>query len=442
VRLSELDRKPGRHMTVDLFFRSLADTHGPHATAIVLSGGDGDGAIGIKRIKERGGLTVAQDPDAAEHAGMPRAAIDTGMVDWVLRAEDIPARLLDYSAREKRLDVPPEVGPNPAVSPRPSLSNQESALREVLSFLRARTGRDFSYYKRATIVRRVSRRMQVNQVDNLQDYLGYLRTHPGEAGALLQDLLISVTNFFRDREAFEALERTIPDLFRNKSQADSVRVWVPACATGEEAYSIAMLLTEHARALDSPPSLQIFATDLDEDVLAEARNGAYPEAIATDVSPERLRRFFVKEHNGYRIRREIREMLLFAVHDLAERLAIFAAGHDFVPQPVDLPEPRRAAERLRHLSFRAASGGAALSRHLRGGRRWQPSVLACRQETSHLPGAQHRADEPAGAFRSELTDACARCKREYGGSGRAQAREQQPQLARDALHRERSLVVE
>jgi two-component system, chemotaxis family, CheB/CheR fusion protein len=316
LRLTELPREPGRRMTVDLFFRSLADTHGPHAVAIVLSGGDGDGAVGIKRIKERGGLTIAQDPITAEHGGMPNAAIATGMVDWVLGIPEMPAQLVAYQAREDRLEMPPEDGPNPAVVEPPSASENEAALRDVLTFLRARTGRDFSHYKRATIVRRVARRMQVNEVDSLHAYLAFLRTHPGEAGALLKDLLISVTNFFRDRQAFDAIECLIPQLFKGKTQADTVRVWVPACATGEEAYSIAMLLSEHARTLDAPPALQVFATDLDEDVLAEARNGAYPDAIATDVSPERLRRFFIREHSGYRVRRELREMLLFAVHDL------------------------------------------------------------------------------------------------------------------------------
>jgi two-component system CheB/CheR fusion protein len=316
LRLSELPREPGRRLTVDLFFRSLADLYGPHAVAIVLSGGDGDGAVGVKRIKERGGLTIAQDPDSAEHSGMPAAAISTGMVDWVLRVEEMPERLVDYNAREGRLQVPSESGPNPALAPQPPPAEDEAALRDVLTFLRTRTGHDFSYYKRATIVRRVARRMQVNAVDTLPAYLNFLRTHPGESGALLQDLLISVTNFFRDHEAFAKLEEMIPELFRNKGQSDTVRVWVPACATGEEAYSIAMLLNEHARTLDVPPVLQVFATDLDEDVLMEARAGHYPDAISTDVSAERLRRYFVKDHAGYRVRRELREILLFAVHDL------------------------------------------------------------------------------------------------------------------------------
>jgi two-component system CheB/CheR fusion protein len=301
---------------VDLFFRSLADTHGPHALAIILSGADGDGAIGIKRIKERGGLTIAQDPDEAEHAGMPRTAIDTGMVDWVLQVAEMPRRLLAYRDSEETLQLPPEEGPQPAQAPRPSSDEGEAALREALVFLRMRTGRDFSYYKRATILRRVARRMQVNAVDDLPSYLSFLRAHAGETGALLQDLLISVTNFFRDRDAFTALELHIPHLFKNKNQGDAVRVWVPACATGEEAYSIAMLLLEHARKLESPPSLQVFACDLNEDAIAEARAGLYPEAITADVNEDRLRKFFVKDGDGYRVRRELREMVLFAAHDL------------------------------------------------------------------------------------------------------------------------------
>ncbi|HKO51576.1 MAG TPA: chemotaxis protein CheB [Polyangiaceae bacterium] len=316
LRLTELQREYGKRLTVDTFFRSLADTHGAHSVAVVLSGADGDGALGVKRIKERGGLTIAQDPDEAEHSGMPLAAIRTKMVDWVLPVEQIPERLLRYQEGEERLQLPPESGPNPVIAVPTEASSEEAALRETLAFVHARTGRDFRYYKRATIVRRIARRMQVNELDTMPAYLNYLRMHPGEAGALLQDLLISVTNFFRDRTAFEALQAQIPELFRGKTQADTVRVWVPACASGEEAYSIAMLLSEHARTLETPPTLHVFATDLDEAVLTEARNGLYPAAIANDVSAERLGRFFVKEPRGYRVRRELREMLLFAVHDL------------------------------------------------------------------------------------------------------------------------------
>ncbi|MBV9489681.1 MAG: PAS domain-containing protein, partial [Verrucomicrobia bacterium] len=312
LQLADLPAERGRQAAVDLFFRSLADTHGPNATAIVLSGGTGDGALGLKRVKERGGLTIAQDPDEAEHAGMPRAAIATGLVDWVLPVAEMPGRVLEYHNRARRLQLPPDEG----VPPGPASDGDEAVLRDVLTFVCTRTGRDFSYYKRATLLRRLARRMQVNGVDDLAAYLAFLRIHPGEAGALLKDLLISVTNFFRDREAFEALERHIPVLFTGKDHADAVRVWVPACATGEEAYSIAMLLLEHARRLEAPPGLQVFACDLDEEAVQVARAGLYPDTIAADVPEERLQRFFVREGQALRVRRELRETVLFAAHDL------------------------------------------------------------------------------------------------------------------------------
>jgi two-component system CheB/CheR fusion protein len=306
---------PGRvrHVTVDIFFRTLADSHGPHAAAVVLSGLDGDGSIGIKRIKERGGLTVVQDPDEALHPSMPRTAIDTGMIDWVLPVQDMPNRLLSYFRLETSVELPPEEPPADATA-----HQHESDLRDVLTFLRTRSGRDFSCYKRATVLRRIGRRMQVNGVDNLAAYLTCLRTRNGEALALLQDLLISVTNFFRDPDCFDALEAHIPALFEGKGPADAVRVWVVACATGEEAYSIAMMLTEYARKLEAPPLIQVFATDLDEQAVQTAREAMYPAAIEADVSEERLRRFFLKEHNGYRVRRELRESVLFAVHDVLQ----------------------------------------------------------------------------------------------------------------------------
>ncbi len=316
LRVDDLHSERGRRVAVDLFFRTLADSHGSRSAAIVLSGADSDGALGIKRIKERGGLTIAQEPDEAEHSSMPRASIQTGMIDWVLRVAQMPGRLLEYYRIGERLKLPPEEGPQPEVPAPSPPAEAEAALREVLSFLRTRTGRDFSYYKRATILRRISRRMQVNGIDELQGYLAFLRTHPGEAGALLQDLLISVTNFFRDRESFDALAQHIPEIFRGKGPNDCVRAWVPACASGEEAYSIAMLLAEHARTLEAPPEIQVFATDLDEDAIAVARTGAYPFTIPADVSEERLRRYFTMDHRGYRVRPELRETLLFACHDL------------------------------------------------------------------------------------------------------------------------------
>ena len=304
-----------RRVAVDIFFRALADSHGPHAAAVVLSGLDSDGAIGIKRIKERGGLTIAQDPDQAAHGSMPRAAIATGVVDWVLPVAEIPVRLLQYFRLERTLVLPPEQAP--AEPPSGGVRTvDETELRDILGFLRTCSGRDLANYKRATVLRRIARRMQVNGVDNLGDYLNCLRTRPGEAAALLQDLLISVTNFFRDADCFAALESQLPLLFDGKGSGDVVRVWVVACATGEEAYSIAMMLSEYARTLEAPPQIQIFATDLDEEAVRTAREGVYPAAITADVNEDRLRRFFVKEHRGYRVRRELRELVLFAAHDV------------------------------------------------------------------------------------------------------------------------------
>jgi two-component system CheB/CheR fusion protein len=311
LTVEDIPEGHARHVTVDIFFRTLADSHGPHAAAVVLSGLDGDGSIGIKRIKERGGLTVAQDPAQALHDSMPRSAIGTGMVDWVLPTQEMPARLLSYFRLEHSVELPDEEAPDAAAA-----EADDRQLREVLNFLRMRTGRDFGNYKRATVLRRIGRRMQVNGVDNLVGYLTCLRTRQGECGALLQDLLISVTNFFRDPECFAALEAQIPALFKGKGPNDAVRVWVVACATGEEAYSVAILLSEYARKLEAPPLLQVFATDLDEQAVQMARDAAYPLAIEADVSDERLRRFFLKEHHGYRVRRELREIVLFAVHDV------------------------------------------------------------------------------------------------------------------------------
>jgi two-component system CheB/CheR fusion protein len=296
-------------LAVDEFLRRLAVSHGPRAAAVILSGDEPDGASGLKRIKEHGGLTIAQDPEEAVRGAMPRSAIHTGMVDWVLPARDIGARLQSYFELGEQLDLPDEApGGTHATS-------DEAVLRNVLTLLRNRTGRDFSAYKRPTIVRRIARRMQVNGTDTLPAYLNLLRTLPGEAGALLQDLLISVTNFFRDAECFAALEEHIGSLFKDKGPGEAVRIWVPGCATGEEAYSLAMLLDEAIRTRDFAPKVQIFATDLDPDAIRTARGGFYPSAIEADVPAERLRRHFVREFAGYRIRRELRDMVLFAQHD-------------------------------------------------------------------------------------------------------------------------------
>jgi len=305
-----------RHAAIDLFFRTLGETHKSRAMCIVLSGTGSDGTVGLKSVKEEGGITLAQEPDEAEYDSMPRNAIGTGMVDFVLPVAEMPQKLVSLSRNAGMIKLPhaDELHLPTDTDPR---RRADSALQEVLSMLRARTGHDFAQYKRATVLRRIERRLQVNQLRDLPTYRDYFRDTPAETQPLLKDMLISVTNFFRDRESFETLERiAIPAVFQGRSTGDQVRVWVAGCATGEEAYSVAMLLAEYADELPAPPSLQVFATDIDEDAIAFARIGLYPEAIIADVPPVQLRRFFVKEPTGYRVQKSIREMVMFAPHNL------------------------------------------------------------------------------------------------------------------------------
>ena len=316
LRLADMPGTNGRHVAVDLFFRTLADTYGPHATAIVLSGADGDGAIGIRRIKERGGLSIAQDPHEAEHSSMPRSSISTGAIDLVLPVAEMAARLVSYRRLEKQLVLPPEAEPESGRRPAEAASADELALRQVLALMQNRTGHDFSGYKRASVLRRLGRRMQVNEVETLPEYLELLRTRPGEARSLLKDLLVSVTNFFRDDRHFAALAAQLPALFAGKGSGDTVRAWVAGCATGEEAYSLAILLHEQAERMERAPKLRVFASDLDADAIRVGRSGFYLSTIAADVSEERLGRWFTREMRGYRVCPELRETVLFASHDL------------------------------------------------------------------------------------------------------------------------------
>jgi two-component system CheB/CheR fusion protein len=308
LHLSDPPLPRAQRMPLDRFLRTLADAHGPHAAAVVLSGAGADGAIGLARVKEFGGVTFVQDPQEAEYDSMPRSAIATTFVDFVLPVAQIPAQLVAYLERAQAL-------PLPSADPAPG-EPDAAALREVLAILQARTGHDFANYKRASVLRRITRRLHVHTLASIQDYPALLRAQPDEIEALLRDLLISVTNFFRDPEAFAALARRIPQLFAGKTADDQVRVWVAGCATGEEAYSLAMLLAEHAASLEQPPRIQIFATDIDEDAITMAREGRYLDTIVGDVSPERLQRFFTPDQGGYLITKEIRDLVLFAVHNL------------------------------------------------------------------------------------------------------------------------------
>ncbi|WP_218022974.1 chemotaxis protein CheB, partial [Calidithermus terrae] len=315
IRLEEPEFVRGRRVPIDLFFRSLAEAYGSRAVALVLSGTGTDGTLGIKRVKERNGIVMAQSPEDAEYDGMPRSAIGTGMVDVVLPAAELPEKLLAVVQAAGRLGLAEPRAQPPEAEPPPGASG--GTLRDILTLLRVRTGHDFNSYKRPTLLRRVGRRMQVHELDSLGAYLELLRERPEEVQALLRDLLITVTNFFRDKEAFAVLEHEIiPRLFAGKGPADSVRVWSCGCATGEEAYSLAILLSEYAQTLTDAPRLQVFASDINEEAVRAAREGQYDETIAADVPPERLHRFFVKDGGNYRVRKEVRDLVLFAPHNV------------------------------------------------------------------------------------------------------------------------------
>ncbi|HKO62122.1 MAG TPA: CheR family methyltransferase, partial [Pyrinomonadaceae bacterium] len=298
-----------RRSPVDLFFRTLAETNDARAVSVILSGTGSDGSIGIKIIKENGGVSIAQDPAEAEYKDMPKNAVATGMVDHVLPVTAIPSKIIAYRDHRATVRIPE---PTKSITP-----TDEQALRDVFTQLRMRTGHDFSNYKRGTMLRRLERRIGLKELSGLPAYAEYMRDHSEEAVALMKDLLISVTHFFRDPKTIEAFERLVlPRVFERKSENQSVRVWVAGCATGEEAYTMAMLLCEAAAKSSTAYPLQVFATDLDANAIAVAREGYYTEAEVADVSTERLQRFFQKEADGYRVRRELREMVLFAVHNV------------------------------------------------------------------------------------------------------------------------------
>ncbi len=304
LAIAEFDEPRWQRAPIDLFFRSLAAQHGDDF-AIVLSGAGSDGSVGIKAVKEAGGIILVQDPDEAEYGSMPRSAVATGAADFVLPVREIAARL-------------PELIRNHRIPPfEPLTETDGDALQRILSYLRVRSGHDFSSYKKSTIQRRVARRMQVQRATTTADYLAILREDPREAQALFADLLISVTMFFRDTKPFERLGAlVIPLLFEGKGVADAIRVWVPGCATGEEAYSIAILLLEEASRHEIRCEFHVFASDLDDSALAVAREGRYPVAIEADMTEERLRRFFTLEGDHYRVTRELRDIVLFAKHSL------------------------------------------------------------------------------------------------------------------------------
>jgi two-component system CheB/CheR fusion protein len=295
---SDRERAP-----IDVFFSSLAEDQGEHAIGVVLSGGGHDGTLGLRAIKENGGLTIAQGSNLSRprFAEMPSSAVASGFVDLELPVEEIPERIIAYVRDWGAFDAE-----------RPS-----DALTRIYNLLRLRTGHDFSEYKERTFQRRMQRRMQVLQTTKLDDYAERLENQPDEVSALFRDLLIGVTGFFRDTTAFRAIETlVIPRLFEGKTADDEVRVWVAGCSTGEEAYSLAILLREQMEELASPPKVQIFATDIDEVAMGVARSARFPASVVKEVSPERLKRFFVQEGGIYRLLKEVRDMCIFSTHSV------------------------------------------------------------------------------------------------------------------------------
>jgi two-component system CheB/CheR fusion protein len=310
LQLMEHTEPRGHRLPIDILFRSLAQDQHERAIGIVLSGTGSDGTLGVRAIKAEGGMVMAQIPESCEFDGMPRSAIATGMVDYELSPADMPTQLIAYV--KHAFGRPPR-------SAIQSTPLNENALKKIFILLRAQTSHDFSQYKPSTICRRIERRMAVHQIDSTDAYVKYLQQTPVEIEALFRDLLIGVTNFFRDPEAFEALESlVIPKLFEGKPPGAVIRAWSTGCSTGEEAYSLAILLHEQSEKLRQTYKLQVFASDIDSRAIAVARSGIYPASIAVNISPDRLARFFTAEPDGsaYRIHKSIRDLLVFSEHDV------------------------------------------------------------------------------------------------------------------------------
>ncbi len=305
LMLSDQEQHRGINLPIDIFFRSLAEDQGERAVGIVLSGTGSDGMRGIRSIKEHGGMVMVQDQNSAKFDGMPRAALSTGLADFVLEPEEMPRQLMAFT--KHRCVSKPEAETPP---------RDDDALSRIFAALRGRFGTDFTYYKPSTVLRRIERRMTVNQIDDIGAYADHLRTYGGEAAALYRELLIGVTSFFRDPKAFTALqEKWLPDLLERPSDGE-IRVWTAGCSTGEEAYSLAILLKEAMETHGRHREMKIFATDIDRDAILTAGNGRYPESIAADLSPRLLSKYFYAKDDNFKVVRSIRENVVFAQHNL------------------------------------------------------------------------------------------------------------------------------
>ena len=309
LQLLEPGEPHGKRLPIDFFFNSLAQDQKDHAIGIILSGTGCDGTQGLKAIKEAGGMVIVQSPETAEYDGMPSCAIATELADYILPPAEMPKQLIGYTAhmvgKLTRLEFS-------------SSAKSQSALNKIFVLLRSQTGHDFSQYKPTTIQRRIQRRMALHQIENIDEYEKYLQEFPSEIEALFHDLLIGVTSFFRDPDVFSALKKhVLPTLFKREDSDRIIRIWSVGCSSGEEAYSIAILLKEYMTEMSLDFTVQIFATDIDAQAIASARRGVYPGSIEESVSKERLSRFFTMEGNGnYRIHKIIRDMLIFSEQNI------------------------------------------------------------------------------------------------------------------------------
>ncbi len=296
----------GLRLPINYFFKNLAEDQAENSICIILSGFGTDGTLGLKAIKAEGGMVIAQDPHTAASEGMPQSAIKTGMVDFVLPPEEIPAKLIDY-VNSSKITLKKIVTPE---------EENINAMNKIFMHIRNRKGHDFSLYKESTVNRRIARRINIHQMEKLSEYLLYLRENPHEIDILFQELLINVTNFFRDKNAFDSLKNALKKLVEEKSDYDNIRVWVPGCSTGEEVYSIAIIIHELMEELGKVLEVQIFGTDIDPDAIKIARSGTYQNHVSEDITSERLKKYFIQKDNLYVIKNEIREMAVFAPHDV------------------------------------------------------------------------------------------------------------------------------
>jgi two-component system CheB/CheR fusion protein len=305
LHLMEPESQERVPLPIDYFFRSLAEDQKQDAVAIILSGTGTDGTLGLRAIKAESGMTIAQDPQSAKYQGMPRSAITAGVVDVVKPADHMSESLRAYARGRAKPALP---------LPEPDATQ---GLHKIFILLRDRTGNDFALYKESTSRRRIERRMNVHQIGTLKQYLRFVLSNPHELDALFQELLIGVTSFFRDPQAFEVLvHKGLSSLLEGKTEGATLRVWVPGCSTGEEAYSLAILIREYLTKRKLRLTVQMFASDLDSRAVETARIGLYPVGIAGDIAPDRLQRFFTKEDHSYRVKKEIRDLVVFATHNV------------------------------------------------------------------------------------------------------------------------------